>query len=66
MREEFEAAAFILYQELKAANWSSKDEGDNTPEALFWKHSDGSYGVQMFNAAWWGWQAALKVERSRN
>ena len=28
---------------------------------LFWKQPDGSYGVLMFNAAWWGWQAALKA-----
>lgn len=60
-RERFEAAAYKLYQEKKAAGKlasQADQEGDGSPEALFWKQPDGSYGVLMMNAAWWGWQAA--------
>ena len=60
-RAEFEAAAFKLYQEKKAAgklDTQADQEGDGSPEALFWKQPDGSYGVLAFNSAWWGWQAA--------
>lgn len=60
-RAEFEAAAWAMYRakrEAGAFEPQSHLMGDDTPEALFWKQPDGSYGVLMFNAAWWGWQAA--------
>ena len=64
-RERFEAAAFNYYTGLKAAGWSHPDEGDNTPESLFWLQPNGQYGVINLNAAWWAWQAAkqdMKLE----
>lgn len=57
-REAFEAAAYALYQSKRAAGTPMVDDlpEGTTPEGLFWKQEDGSYGVLMFNAAWWGWQ----------
>lgn len=58
-RERFEQAAYRHYLDRRAAGLTS-DMSDPcaSPEALFWQQPDGSYGVLMFNAAWWGWQAA--------
>ena len=57
-RRAFEAAAFARYQTMKAAGLLKPDDGDGSPEALFWKQPNGEYGVLAFNAAWWGWRAA--------
>lgn len=62
-RTEFEAAAYAHFVTRRAQGkldrqLASDQGGDETPEALFWKQPDGSYGVLMFNAAFWGWKAA--------
>lgn len=56
-RAEFEQLAYQHYLDRKAAGkLDPTAEGDGTPEALFWKQEDGSYGVLMFNAAWQGFK----------
>lgn len=58
-RALFEEACYQHYLERKQAGALDPNaEGDGTREALFWRQPDGSYGVLMFNAAWWGWKAA--------
>lgn len=57
LRKEFEQLAYQHYLQRKAAGKIDPTaEGDGTPEALFWKREDGSYGVLMFNAAWQGFK----------
>lgn len=56
----FEDAAFAMYQQKRNAGTLPPDDGDGSRESLFWKQPDGTYGVLMFNAAWWGWQASIK------
>ena len=53
----FEDAAYALYQQKRTAGTLPPDDGDGSRESLFWKQENGEYGVLMFNAAWWGWQA---------
>ena len=57
-RRAFEAAAYARYQRMKAAGVPMSEDGDGTPEGLFWLQPNGEYGVRMWNAAWWGWKAA--------
>ena len=57
-RKLFESAMYDLYERKKKLGLLTAEDGDGTPEALFWKQPDGSYGVLMFNAAWYGWKAA--------
>jgi hypothetical protein len=58
-RALFEKAMFEHYLRQRALGvLDPNDEGDGTPEALFWKQPNGDYGVLMFNAAWYGWRAA--------
>jgi hypothetical protein len=58
-RTDFETAMYAHYLRKRAAGQiDAEGEGDGTPEALFWKQPSGDYGVLMFNAAWYGWQAA--------
>ena len=60
-QQVFEAAAYVYYQERHAAGKTSDShEQIGTPENFFWKEADGTYGVVMINAAWWGWQAAAR------
>lgn len=59
-RKEFEAAMWAYYVGLKAKGWSAPEEGDPTPEALFWREESGKYGVLSVEAAWNGWQMARK------
>ena len=57
LRKDFEQLAYQHYLAQKAAGkLDPTAEGDGTPEALFWKQEDGSYGVRMFNAAWQGFK----------
>ena len=57
LRKEFEQLAYRHYLDRKVAGkLDPTAEGDGTPEALFWKQEDGSYGVLMFNAAWQGFK----------
>ena len=57
LRKEFEHLAYQHYLDRKVAGkLDPPAEGDGTPEALFWKQEDGSYGVLMFNAAWQGFK----------
>lgn len=58
-RAAFEQAAYQHYLERHRAGLVA-DSGAPAcePAALFWRQADGTYGVLMFNAAWWGWQAA--------
>lgn len=59
-RQAFEKAAYEHYLQRNAAGKTDHNaEGDGPPDALFWKDENGNYGVQMFNAAWWGWQAGV-------
>lgn len=61
-RESFEKAAYDHYLQRKAAGKVDPSaEGDGTPEAMFWRDENGNYGVLMFNAAWWGWQAGIEA-----
>lgn len=58
-RQEFEDATWAYYRKIKAAGWSSPDEGDSSRrESIFWRHDNGMYGVQQIEAAWCGWQLA--------
>jgi hypothetical protein len=57
-QKRFEHAAYNRYLGQKALGLLTQEDGDGTPEALFWKQPSGEYGVLMFNAAWWGWRAA--------
>lgn len=57
-RKLFEDACYRRYSARKSLGMISNEDGDGTPEALFWKQPNGEYGVLMFNAAWWGWKAA--------
>ena len=59
-RRAFEAAMWEYYRELKALGWSAPEEGDFTPEALFWRTDTGLYGVKQIQAAWTGWLLAVK------
>lgn len=64
-RDEFEAALLAWVQlNFSAGHFGTGNNGaPATRESLFWKKSDGNYGVEMFNAAWWGWQTALQGEK---
>lgn len=57
-RAEFETAMYRRYLWLKDNGWSAPQEGDPTMEALFWRTTDGQYGVQQFEAAWIAWNMA--------
>lgn len=61
-RRAFEAAMWEYYRELKALGWSAPEEGDFTPEALFWRTDTGLYGVKQIQAAWMGWLLAVKTQ----
>ena len=61
-RADYENHTWDYYQRLKTAGWSHSDEGDSSSrEALFWRASNGQYGVRQLEAAWQGWlmRAAL-------
>lgn len=61
-RADFEAAALAYTIQRRDEGKTLDDNGcPATTEALFWKTPTGDYGVHMFNAAWWGWQAAVKT-----
>lgn len=60
VRRSFEAVMWEYYRELKALGWSAPEEGDFTPEALFWRTDTGRYGVTQIQAAWMGWLLSLK------
>ncbi len=65
-REAFERAAYNYYLERKAqGSLSPEGEGDGSIESLMWRQPNGQYGVLMFNAAWWGWNAALDAHRQQ-
>ena len=58
-RERFEDAALAHFIAQRAAGKAQDDNGSEaSKEALFWRTSDGNYGVKQFNAAWWGWRAS--------
>ena len=59
-RRAFEEAMWEYYRELKALGWSAPEEGDFTPEALFWRTDTGRYGVNQVQAAWMGWLLSVK------
>ena len=59
-RRAFEVAMWEYYRELKALGWSAPEEGDFTPEALFWRADTGLYGVKQIQAAWMGWLLAVE------
>lgn len=56
-RKQFEADVHAYYMGLKAAGWSSPEEGGDPadPKALLWRESTGKYGVLQIEAAWKGW-----------
>ena len=60
MRDAFEAATYAHYLQRRADGAIAGDsEQAIAHEQLMWRQEDGSYGVLIHNAAWWGWQAAL-------
>lgn len=61
MRDQFEevSLAHFVAQRATGAQISGDNGCEPTREALFWRTSEGDYGVKMFNAAWWGWKSAL-------
>lgn len=55
-RPQFEDAIWSHYQALKARGWSAPEEGNpDDPDALFWRHPNGQYGVRSVEQAWRGW-----------
>lgn len=61
VRATFERECFAYYQRIKAAGWSHPEEGDATPESLFWRQENGMYGVHQIEAAWQGFQMAASL-----
>lgn len=58
-RKKFEQAAYARFVLKKAMNQVNLElMGDGSYEGLFFRLQDGTYGVQMWNAAWWGWKAS--------
>jgi hypothetical protein len=61
-RATFERLTFDYFlHRREAGHIDPSDQGDGTPEALFWKDDLGNYGVRMFNAAWWAWKARAAI-----
>jgi hypothetical protein len=60
-RCEFEQEIFSYYCDLKSKGWSAPQEGDQTREALCWRHPNGRYGVNQVEAAWNGWEMRRKA-----
>jgi hypothetical protein len=59
-RERFEQACFDHYLGRHADGKTGDHmEPPGTRPDLMWRDEKGEYGVLMFNAAWWAWQAAL-------
>ena len=64
-REAFELAAYAHYLSQREQIVIVDDYKDaSTAEELLWRRDDGTYGVLMFNAAWWGWKTALDGKAS--
>lgn len=60
-RERFEAACYAYYRERHAdGKLADSDSPPGTRADLMWRRPDGTYGVLMFNASWWAWQAAVQ------
>ena len=63
MNTEQLRAAFepLVYQRYLAQRAAGRAEGDEvevlTPEGVLWRTADGGYGVNLVNAAWWGYLA---------
>lgn len=58
-REAFELAAYANYLRERGVRTIAGDTAvAMSPEELLWRMDDDTYGVMMFNAAWWGWQTA--------
>lgn len=61
-RDAFETAAHDLYLRVKAMRTEPMvGDGDGTRQSLFWRNADGTYGVEQWNAAWWGWLAGQEL-----
>jgi len=58
LRKAFEERAFQHYLEQRAVRSLPGDVSDEapTPEQLFWRQPDGTYGVLAFNTAWIAFQ----------
>lgn len=58
LRAAFEDRAFQLYLAQRATRRLIGDVNDEHPtrEQLFWRQSDGTYGVLAFNTAWVAFQ----------
>lgn len=64
-RQAFEVAAYAYYRERHTAGQCV--DSDQLPMAqpdLLWRQEDDTYGVLMFNAAWWGWQQGVEAQRA--
>ena len=61
-RTLFESLCFDYYQQIKFAGWSHPEEGDFTPESLFWRSESNAevYGVHQIQAAWNGFLMAYR------
>jgi hypothetical protein len=65
-REAFEVAAYDHYLAERAKRDIPGDfEVPTTREGLLWRHPNGSYGVLLYNAAWWAWQARAAIAQPR-
>lgn len=58
LRADFERCCLEHFQAKRAASVEVIDDNGSpaTPEALFWREADGSYGVKAFNIAWIAYQ----------
>lgn len=56
-RQSFEDAVMTLQRTLKVFGWPDAASSDD-PALSFHRNTDGTYVVQQWNAAWWGWCAA--------
>lgn len=56
-RQAFEVAVMALQRTLKVFGRPDAASSDD-PALIFHRNTDGTYVVQQWNAAWWGWCAA--------
>lgn len=66
MRSDFERQCMTLMQAKRdAGTVMASDNGcEVAPQALFWRKDNGEYGVEMFNAAWRGYQWGFEAGRA--
>lgn len=64
-RDKFEELCVEKFGQWREAGNRENDNGAPlTRESLCWRDENGNYGVLALNAAWWGYQAALREQMS--